>query len=450
MRKSVTLTLVLVLAVSSILNVLSVEGESRTIVIPDDYASIQEAIDNANNGDTIFVKKGIYQEPTLEINKSLSIIGENVYNTTLNLNPPLIEAFILRNWLWIPATAITMNADNVKIQGFTINIPRGDYGFGGGLHASGDTIELIGNKIANNGVYLSGISISVADNSISGTLEVIGSNQTIANNSIQKFLKIQGSHNKITCNTINEIIQLNGSSNFASGNSFFMLEMEDSSSNFIIDNFFECLELEERGQFCSDNMIAKNRITGNGGFNSGIWVGSGSNNTVTANIIRDCDSGLRLTGAVTENSVYLNNFINNSINIQYYGDADWTLNNRFDNGAKGNYYDDYKGADNNWDGIGDVPYTIKGTRWDSEAGGVVDAGFSQDRYPLMATIDVDSVTIQLPDWAAHSNPSPESQASEPFPTALVVASTVSVAIVGVDLLVYFKKRKHLKMTDKTE
>jgi nitrous oxidase accessory protein len=423
--------------------------DATTIVVPDDYSRVQEAIDAANDGDTVFVKKGIYQEPTLEINKSLSIIGENVYNTTLNLNPPLIEAFILRNWLWIPATAITINADNVKIQGFTINIPRGDYGFGGGLHASGDTIELIGNKIANNGVYLSGISISVADNSISGTLEIIGSNQTIANNSIQKFLKIQGSHNKITCNTINEIIQLNGSSNLASGNSFFMLEMEDSSSNFIIDNFFECLELEERGQFCSDNIIAKNQITGNGGFNSGIWVGSGSNNTVTANIIRDCDSGLRLTGAVTENSVYLNNFINNSINIQYYGDADWTLNNRFDNGTKGNYYDDYKGEDNNWDGIGDVPYTIKGTRWDSEAGGVVDAGFSQDRYPLMATVDVASVTIQLPDWAAHSNPSPEPQASEPFLTTLVMASVIIVAVVGVGLLVYFKK-SHIKSGVKRE
>jgi nitrous oxidase accessory protein len=418
------------------------KADAITIVVPDDYSRVQEAIDAANDGDTIFVKKGIYQEPTLEINKSLSIIGENVYNTTLNLNPPLIEAFILRNWLWIPATAITINADNVKIQGFTINIPRGDYGFGGGLHASGDTIELIGNKIANNGVYLSGISISVADNSISGTLEIIGSNQTIANNSIQKFLKIQGSHNKITCNTINEIIQLNGSSNLASGNSFFMLEMEDSSSNFIIDNFFECLELEERGQFCSDNIIAKNQITGNGGFNSGIWVGSGSNNTVTANIIRDCDSGLRLTGAVTENSVYLNNFINNSINIQYYGDADWTLNNRFDNGTKGNYYDDYKGEDNNWDGIGDVPYTIKGTRWDSEAGGVVDAGFSQDRYPLMATVDIDSVTIQLPDWAAHSNPSPEPQASEAFPTTLVIAFVITVTVISIGLLVYFKKHKH--------
>jgi nitrous oxidase accessory protein len=441
MRKSVALMLVLVLTASSMAGVLTVKAEARTVVVPDDYATISSALQGASDGDTIFVKKGIYQEQTLEINKSLSIIGEDVDNTTLNLNPPLVEAFILRNLLWIPVAAITINADNVKLQGFTINIPRADYGFGGGLHATGDRIELINNKIANNSLYLNGFSISVADNLITGTLEVIGSNQTIANNSIQQSLKIQGSYNKIAGNRINSLFNLNGSSNFISGNSFFMLEMEDSSSNLIIDNSFEYLELEDKGQYCSDNLIAKNQITGHGGFNSGVWVGSGSNNTVTANTIRDCDSGLRLTGAVTENSVYLNNFINNTINIKYYGDADWTLNNRFDNGVKGNYYDDYTGADNNWDGVGDVPYTIRGSRWDNKAGGVVDAGFAQDQYPLMAPLDIDSVSIELPEWASPLlNPSPEPQTLAPFPTTLVAASVITATAIGIGLFAYFKKR----------
>jgi multisubunit Na+/H+ antiporter MnhC subunit len=31
---------------------------------------------------------------------------------------------------------------------------------------------------------------------------------------------------------------------------------------------------------------------------------------------------------------------------------------------------------------------------------------------------------------------------EPFPTALVVASVVLVAVIGISLLVYFKKRSH--------
>jgi nitrous oxidase accessory protein len=460
MSKSLALLLVLVLAASAIVSALPVKAEARTIVVPDDYATISLAIENALDGDTVFVKKGTYQESTLEIRKTLLLIGEEVDGTILNLDPPLVEAIILYNRFMILSTAITINANNVKLQGFTVNIPQDDYGYGGGLHANGDRIEVINNKITNNSVYLSGSSISVAENSIADTLEVIGSNQTIANNSIQKSLNIQGSYNKITGNRINSLFNLIGSSNFISGNSFFMLEMENSNSNFIIENFFECLELEERGQGCSGNLIAKNRITGNGGFNSGIWVGSGSNNTVTANTIRDCDSGLRLTGAVTETSVYLNNFINNTINIQYYGDADWTLNTRFDNGKKGNYYDDYTGADNNWDGIGDVPYTIKGTRWDSEAGGVVDAGFGQDRYPLMVPFDIDSVAIELPEWASLSldsspslNPIPEqtptptpyqeptqTEQIEPILDVAIVVAVIIVAV-GAGLLVYFRKRK---------
>lgn len=442
MRKSVALLLVLVLTASSIASVLPVKAEARTIVVPDDYATIPSAIQGASDGDTIFVKRGIYQEPTLEINKSLSIIGEDVYNTTLNLNPPLVEAFILRNWLWIPVAAITINADNVKLQGFTINIPRANYGFGGGLHATGDRMEVIANKIANNSVYLSGSSISVTDNSIAGTLEVIGSNQTIANNSIQESLKIQGSYNKIIGNRINSWFYLNGSFNFISENAFPTLEMVDSSSNLVIANSLRSLKLRESGHGYSDNLITKNKVTGNGGVNDGISVESGSNNTVSANTICGCESGLSLSGPVTKNSIYLNNFVNNSINIQYYGDADWTLNNRFDNGAKGNYYDDYKGADNNWDGVGDVPYTIRGTRWDNEAGGVVDAGFAQDRYPLMTPFDIDHASIELPEWASPlMNPSPEPQTLEPFPTTLVAASVITVAVIGIGLLLYFKKRR---------
>ena len=113
--------------------------------------------------------------------------------------------------------------------------------------------------------------------------------------------------------------------------------MESSNSNIIDDNEFVRLVLEHFGIGCLDNTVIKNRVTGNGGINDGILVMSGSNNTISANNIRNCESGLSLSDSVTETSVHLNNFISNSINIEYYGDANWTSNNRFDNGAKGNY-----------------------------------------------------------------------------------------------------------------
>jgi pectin methylesterase-like acyl-CoA thioesterase len=42
---------------------------SIMITVPDDYQSIQEAINNADGGDTVFVRKGAYYEH-LVVNKN--------------------------------------------------------------------------------------------------------------------------------------------------------------------------------------------------------------------------------------------------------------------------------------------------------------------------------------------------------------------------------------------
>ena len=72
------------------------------------------------------------------------------------------------------------------------------------------------------------------------------------------------------------------------------------------------------------------------------------------------------------NYVYQNNFWKNDI------DAIDENNNTWDNGVKGNYWDKYRGADINNDGIGDTPYII------SEG--------SIDRFPLMSMVLPDIVS----------------------------------------------------------
>jgi hypothetical protein len=67
-----------------------------------------------------------------------------------------------------------------------------------------------------------------------------------------------------------------------------------------------------------------------------------------------------------DNHVYLNNFWKND------DDAIDEDKNNWDNGAQGNYWDKYRGNDNNGDGIGDAPYTI------SEG--------NIDRFPIMNMI----------------------------------------------------------------
>jgi len=74
------------------------------------------------------------------------------------------------------------------------------------------------------------------------------------------------------------------------------------------------------------------------------------------------------------NTIFHNNFINNTVHASNGGQNNWfhpTL-------KEGNYWDDYKGLDENDDGIGDVSYTILG-------------GNDTDQYPLMQPYDGEAV-----------------------------------------------------------
>jgi len=67
-------------------DVVTISG--NTITVDDDgdadYTSIQEAIDNANEGDIIYVYSGVYSEKLTISKNSLKIIGENKDNTIIN------------------------------------------------------------------------------------------------------------------------------------------------------------------------------------------------------------------------------------------------------------------------------------------------------------------------------------------------------------------------------
>ena len=61
MSKQIVLTVILFLCMPFLeLNVPSTRANLPIIVVPDDYPTIQEAINNAVGGDMISVKAGIY------------------------------------------------------------------------------------------------------------------------------------------------------------------------------------------------------------------------------------------------------------------------------------------------------------------------------------------------------------------------------------------------------
>jgi len=116
---------------------------SATITVPDDYATIQEAIDNANEGGTVFVRNGTYYE-NLVVNKTVSLTGEDRISTIINGSLEVVAA------------------DGVQISGF---------------HITGRT-----------GIYIySADRTAVTDNLIDyneGGIEIDSANQTVVTNNI--------------------------------------------------------------------------------------------------------------------------------------------------------------------------------------------------------------------------------------------------------------------------
>jgi parallel beta-helix repeat protein len=77
-----------------------------TVTVPDDYLTIQEAINHANEGDTIFVRSGAYYEHIV-VNKTVSLIGEDRYTTIIDANRT--------------GDAVTVEASNVVLSELKIS-----------------------------------------------------------------------------------------------------------------------------------------------------------------------------------------------------------------------------------------------------------------------------------------------------------------------------------------
>jgi parallel beta-helix repeat protein len=257
------------------------------------YCKIQYAIDNASDGDTIIVFNGTYYENVV-VNKSLDLIGENRDTTIIDGG----EIGIVVN----------ISADSVNISEFTIqNSGTYDFDAGIGIYSSNHN-TITGNNISGNNWF--GIEI-VYDSSYNN---ITGNN--ISGNIYCILIVYSSNHNTITGNNI-------------SGNW--------SGINIVYDSSY--------------NNITGNNISDN---KMGIGIGYSSNhNTITGNNISGSNNhGIYIDIYCNKNIIYLNNFIENSVNAWDWGANQW------DNGSIGNYWDDYRGKDSNGDGIGDIPYWI--------------------------------------------------------------------------------------------
>lgn len=436
-RKIVSCILVIVLVgitLSGCVEEIVPPVKSKTIYVDDDggkdYTSIQDAIDNATDGETIYVYSGTYYE-NIDINISIQLNGENRENTIIygeghhsgELYSGVVNLFAdnvsIKNFMiksgepdkygWTIDDGIIVNSDNNKIQNLyitetmhAIRLTRTNY----------NLIE--DNVIANNWVCFTfefASNNTIISNTVSENVEnryhnSLNNNNKISNNIFTNSpLYILGFNNQIDNN------YLTGKSiNIVVGdhNKIFKNIMEKSSISMIGSKNFSILSIE--GSWYNINNIPQKNIINNNTINNtsfaAIKLEFTNNNTISNNAINNATYGIYMD-LVRGNNIF-NNELRNSretaIAITHHIDDTYTqtqnnyiFHNNFlenvNNGCdpdrfnttwynvtllQGNYWDDYNGTDSNNDGIGDTPYMIKNYF------GVE----NQDLYPLMNPVDI--------------------------------------------------------------
>jgi parallel beta-helix repeat protein len=243
---------------------------------PNNYTKIQDAIDNATDGDTVFVYNGTYGLTPYSINiyKSINLIGENKFNTIIN-----------DSWLRV-------NVSEVLISGFTLQ--------------NNSAIQVTSFQNINNIT----ITDNILDNYYSGIMMLIFSNNnTITNNTFFNCgLTLWGYNNLVYNNTVN-------------GKPLVYLE---STSDRVIDYAGQVILID-----CSNvsiNNIELSKV------DFGIQLYECTNCYIKSNVLSSSAMGIFLVNS-TSNTISGNIFINNLIGLLFtFGENNNISGNHFEKG----------------------------------------------------------------------------------------------------------------------
>ncbi len=331
----------------------------------EDYFKIRNC--TVFNSDTGTYDAGIKLENTNNgtlINNTCSNNGRNgilLYlsckNNTLSENTANDN---LRNGIYFG-----WDCDNNTLSGNNVsNIIAQNQNVGISLYRS-DNNTLLGNNANNNSD--TGIALVDCDNN---TISGNSASNIIAQNQDKGITLYNSDNNTLSGNTINNTqvgIYMDNlcSNNTISGNNITYttqmgIYMDDLCSNNTISGnniIYTSQTAIFIDTYCNGNTFSGNNLSYN---QYGIFMISNClYNTITENIVAN-NSLIGVYIIVSSyNLVYNNSFLGNTLHAR----DDGALNaNQWDNGALGNYWDNYTGVDVNDDIIGDTPYTnIVGT-----------------------------------------------------------------------------------------
>lgn len=327
------------------------------------YLSVQQAINAAAAGDTVWVAAGLYREKNIVINKPLVLTGDNY---------PVLDGEYKYEIISVRASNVTVkglklvhsgissmddiagikiyNTRNVVISGnilldafFGIYVQSGinciiennqlkassqtEQQSGNGIHCwKSDSLRIIGNEVSGHrdGIYFEFVTNSIIWRNLSAK-------------NIRYGLHFMFSHNDAY---ISNIFRNNGA-----GVSVMFTHGVKMYNNFFEDNWGDGafgLLLKE----ISDSYVNGNKFTNN---TSGIFMEGVTRVQVEKNLFKSNGWGLKIQASCMENTITGNNFISNTFDIGTNGSLVLNSFNR-------NYWDKYEGYDLNRDNTGDIPF----------------------------------------------------------------------------------------------
>jgi parallel beta-helix repeat protein len=386
-------TLILLCGQSTVI----VRGESRTWIVDShgggDYRTIQQAINAAQTGDTVFVHAGIYPEQ-VTISKSINLIGEDSDNTVIDgKNFPI-------------SSIVNIYANHVSLTGFkiarfsqyAIDISAND------TNVHGNNIEALAPVTSINGGLIVAVGLGIEQ----GVTRNLVNQNNLVNVHIAFSLQ----------NTYDNILENNNL--FMAKDAGIGIVLYNSTGNIITNNIIEAPESCLYGlaiDLSNNNRISNNIVTGN--YGSIFEYSSAYRNLMVNNTFAADGNDTIMLANSYENIFYGNNFQNHKQR------SIWDLymqNNTWDNGypSGGNFWIMYEGNDvfsgpnqdiEGSDGIGDVAFYGNGI-----AGSIL-----KDRYPLMTpTIEINGPPIPYRTPTQISEPQPSATA---MPTNAPAATT---------------------------
>lgn len=318
------------------------------------FKTIAEALEFARDGDVIVVKNGTYDE-ALTIDKAVTIQSEN------GASGVIISA------------AVNINADNVSLEGLTINnqvnVKSED------CVIDHCVVDYYNKSYGVIYLYSESANCTISNTTVINTNGMYGiyvfqsPDNLIVNNSVEAKYGIYVQRKKGNIIKDNDI---QGCLKFA------------SAPDTIVENNTVTPSYKKYAFYvhdCQNGTFVNNTITGSA-YNYVMYLDSASGSKFCNNRISGGTIGtIYAISSVSQTSFYLNEISGTAATL-LYGKSNTTLNsidpvtyvynNNTYTGIIGNYYSDYTGEDTDGNGIGDTSYT--GT-------------LITDSYPLISPID---------------------------------------------------------------